>query len=82
MNDPMPRALKVFVALSQLVNVALMPRHTGTQPGETLSGRAHREEWRIRRVINWAFFWQDDHCLAAYHYDLNRARKQAEGGKQ
>jgi hypothetical protein len=72
--DPMPRSLKVLVALSQLVNVAIMPRHTETEPGETLSGRAHRQGWRIRHVINRFFFWQEDHCKVSYLYDVKRAR--------
>ena len=78
--DPMSRPLKVLVALSQLVNVALLPDHVATGPGETVSGRAHRNDWRVRHVINWLFFWQDDHCRIAYQYDLNRAKQHAEMG--
>lgn len=79
MHDPMPRVLKVLVAISQLLNVAVMPGHIRSGPGETVSGRAHREVWRIRHVINWIFFWQEDHCRIAYQYDLKRAKQHAEG---
>jgi len=71
----MSRLVKIGDALSQLANVALMPRHAETTANESISGRAHRQNWRkLRRVINALFFWQDDHCKAAYDADLERAR--------
>jgi len=62
----------VLVALTQLVNALL-----GGFCDETTSSRAHRQQrklrWRIaRRAINAAFFWQDDHCLAAWQSEKAR----------
>lgn len=35
--------------------------------------------WRNRRrFINAVFFWQDDHCKAAFEADLNRALRRVE----
>ena len=55
-----------LVALTQLLNALLFG-----EPDESTSGRAHRQQrklrWRIvRRVINAAFFWQRDHCESAW----------------
>ena len=74
MKDDMPRIFKIGDALSQLANVALLPNHADTCANESISGRAYRNGWRVQKVINWIFFWQDDHCKQAYLYDLERAK--------
>ena len=73
MRDDTPRAVKIGDALSQLVNVALLPRHTETTANESISGRAYREGWRAARWIDALFFWQRNHCEGAYLADLKRA---------
>lgn len=63
----MSRLLNLAIALDQLVNVL-----AGGHPDETLSARAwrmraHTRAWRrAYRAINALFFWQADHCQAAY----------------
>lgn len=42
MIDNTPRWIKIGDALSQLLNVALLPRHKETTANESISGRAHR----------------------------------------
>jgi hypothetical protein len=74
MRDESARIWKVGDALSQLANVALMPNHKQSNANESISGRAYRQQWRIRHVINLLFFWQEDHCKGAYELDLARAR--------
>lgn len=43
---------------------------------ETLSNRVHRRRLRgksfIAKVINFIFFWQNDHCKEAYESELKR----------
>jgi len=68
------RVVKIGDALSQLANVALMPRHYETNANESISGRSYRQGWKLRRVINLLFFWQADHCKAAYEADIARAQ--------
>jgi hypothetical protein len=74
MRDESSRLWKVGDALSQLANVALMPNHKQTNANESISGRAYRQQWRIQKVINLLFFWQENHCKNAYELDLGRAR--------
>lgn len=66
---------KIGDALSQLVNVALLPRHHETTPNESVSGRAHRQRWtKVERFIDWLFSpWEDEHCRKSYEADLRRA---------
>jgi hypothetical protein len=52
----------------------------GGSTAQTLSARCHLEAptspawaWR-RRAINALFFWDDDHCALAWHYEVERAR--------
>jgi hypothetical protein len=75
LNDPTSRIVKIGDALSQLVNVAALPRHRETTANESVSGRAYREGWRAARWIDAAFFWQrkPGHCERAYLSDLDRA---------
>ena len=69
-------------AASQLINVAIF---MGKNPNESLSGRAYRERktseyaygfwWYLHLLINCIFWWQGNHCKAAYMADLARARR-------
>jgi hypothetical protein len=69
------RLIKIGDALSQLGNVAWpFWSHRDTSANESISGRCYREGRPFRHVINALFFWQDDHCRAAYETDLARAR--------
>ena len=72
-----PRLIKIGDALSQLFNVALLPRHRETTANESISGRAHRMGWRrVERVIDMLFSpWERDHCRRAHDADLRRARE-------
>ena len=56
----------VLIAADQLVNALL-----GGWPDETLSSRAWR--WHVAGLRSWPcrlidslFFWEDNHCFAAY----------------
>lgn len=74
----MSRLVKIGDALSQLLNVALFPKHKETDANESVSGRAYRKQWKLRHLINKLFFWQEDHCRDAYFNDLERARRLVE----
>ena len=70
----MSRLTKSLDALSQLANVLILPHSGETDANESISGRSHRQKWRVRKtLINWLFFWQEDHCKAAFERDLERA---------
>lgn len=65
--------LRVLIAINQL-GAALL----GGWPDEVMSSYAHRLHaagkpfgW-TRHVINWLFFWQDDHCRQAYEEEQRR----------
>ena len=72
-----PRLIKIGDAMSQLLNVALLPRHRETTANESISGRAHRMGWRrVEAVIDFIFLpWERDHCRRAHEADLRRARQ-------
>lgn len=66
--------LNLLIAIDQVGNVIL-----AGEPDETLSSRAHRMRlkgqpcWRwTARFINCLFFWQADHCQAAYESEQRR----------
>lgn len=62
---------RVWSAFSQMLNVVFLFGH----PNESISGRSHREPWpRAKRVINWMFWWQKDHCRSAYMTDITWAK--------
>ncbi len=66
--------LGIAAWLSQGLNKILL----NGSPDMTVSARCHlnrhRPNWnRARRVINAAFFWQDDHCKASFQSDVNYA---------
>lgn len=76
MQDDTPRILKIGDALSQLVNVALMPRHQETTANESTSGRSFRCSWTfMEKIINLIFFWDPDHCMKSYFRDVDRAKQ-------
>lgn len=63
------------IALTQVLNAAL-----GGQPDETTSARAHRLQhqagWDLARgFINGVFFWERDHCAAAYQAEMDRRQR-------
>ena len=71
-----PRLIKIGDALSQLANVTFLPRHRETTANESTSGRAHRCNWRVAKLINWLFTpWEQDHCRRAYEKDIERAKQ-------
>ena len=74
------RLIKIGDALSQLVNVTLLPKHRETTANESISGRAHRMGWRrTERFIDWLFSpWERDHCRKAHEKDIERARQWVE----
>lgn len=67
--------VNVLVGLDQLGTAIV-----GGYPDETLSSYAHRLYMQgkpmgwTRYVINWLFFWQDDHCYEAYLWERVRAQ--------
>ena len=66
--------------LVSLVSRAINAFLFGGSTAQTLSARAHLEApvsrtWsRVRRIINALFFWQADHCAAAWEQEIERAR--------
>ncbi|NGR07853.1 hypothetical protein G5B41_09795 [bacterium SGD-2] len=74
-----PRLIKIGDALSQLLNVTLLPRHRETTANESISGRAHRMGWRrLERFIDTVFLpWERDHCRRSHEKDVQRARQWA-----
>lgn len=70
------RVTNLVIALNQLAGVVLTLG--SSSPDETISSHAHRLYVRkrpfgfLRHVINACFFWQDDHCLAAYEAEVAR----------
>jgi len=63
--------IRIAAWLSQGLNVTLLAGHQN----ETVSGRAYRLRWPIRRFINALFIWQDDHCRASHMRDIEWARE-------
>ena len=74
--DATPRPVKIGDALSQLLNVALLPRHKETTANESISGRAHRCGWRAECWIDAIFRpWEKDHCRNSHEADVARSMK-------
>lgn len=73
----MSRLIKIGDALSQLANVAFLPRHQETNANESISGRSYRMGWRrTERVIDWLFApWEKNHCRKSYEADVRRAKQ-------
>lgn len=67
------RLKQLALVLDQGLNVLC-----GGYADETLSARAYRcrhtkPHWRATmKAIDWLFFWQADHCRAAYLSELGR----------
>lgn len=69
----MPHYLvRVGDAISQLLNTVFL----NGDPNESISGRAYRQGWRIRVIID-AIFWpfETEHCKNAFDNDLRKARE-------
>lgn len=61
-------------ALSQLANVAFLPKPFETDANESISGRAHRRRWvRVERWIDRVA--GREHCRKAFAKDVRRARR-------
>lgn len=59
---------QIAIAVDQLTNTLL-----GGYADETISARAHRQQWRkTERVINW-LFRDDMHCAAAYISEMTNS---------
>lgn len=68
------RLLEIAIAADQLVNALL-----GGYSDETMSARCWRlrtqKPYRyLRPVIDGLFFWQADHCKAAYESEVQRSQ--------
>lgn len=76
MIDKTPRLVKIGDAISQLINVAFLPRHENTTANESISGRAHRSKWyKVEAAIDWVFSIREtEHCKKAYMADVERAK--------
>jgi hypothetical protein len=65
------RALQFVIVIDQCLNVLIGSGYAD----ETLSAYAHRTRekspWRSRS-INAVFFWQEDHCRAAWESERDR----------
>lgn len=65
--------LHLLISIDQVATTLI-----GGWPDETLSSYAHRKYVQgkpggfMRNVINRLFFWQKDHCLAAYLEEVKR----------
>lgn len=60
--------VQVLIAIDQLANALF-----GGWADETLSAHAHRAGWTLRRhAINALFWWQKDHCEAAWVAEIRR----------
>lgn len=70
--------MQFLIAIDQLINTLVWARHEGFgYADEALSSRAHRlrasTNWnRFRILINFLFFWQEDHCREAYLAECER----------
>lgn len=54
--------LRILNALSQLANVILLNGH----PNESISGRAYRQNWKLRHVIDTLLWFDKDHCMNSH----------------
>jgi hypothetical protein len=71
LRDDTSRLWKVADAISQLLNVLLLPLHRETTANESISGRSYRCGWkRAERVINLLFWFDPDHCRQAHFRDV------------
>lgn len=77
MTENTSRLVKIGDALSQLLNVLLLPKHRETTANESISGRAYRQGWkRTERAINWLFsLIEKDHCRVSHETDIARSKQ-------
>lgn len=70
-----PRWVRIGDAASQFLNSLVLDG----EANESISGRAHREGWRLtERVINFLLAWlEPDHCRRAHQADVQRAHEWA-----
>ena len=69
----------IAILMSQAAHTLLFPR-TGN-PDLTISARAHieaevygRHGWTTaRNVIDWLFFWDENHCAGSFSRDVEHA---------
>ena len=69
-----PDGFQVLIAIDQLINTLI-----GGYADETLSSRAYRHKKDGSRswpawIIDHLFFWQCEHCKAAYESELKRTQ--------
>lgn len=63
---------RLLVTVSQTVNALVFMGN----PDETLSARAYRTPWpRTRRVLDWLFFWEVEHCYKSHQRDIAFAKQ-------
>ena len=67
------RSEQIPIAIDQLINTLF-----GGWADETISSRAYRMQGKsskfakLRKLIDWLFFWQKNHCESAYLSEKNR----------
>jgi hypothetical protein len=61
---------KLATLCSQAFNALVL----GGSPDESVSGRAHREGWRLEWWIDRLFFWEPHHCRRAHESDVAFAK--------
>lgn len=69
--------IRIGDAVSQLLNVTFL---FGQNANESISGRSYRLReqwfwWYMHLLINCLFFWQGNHCKAAYDADITKAHE-------
>lgn len=81
--DETSRIIKIGDAISQLINVALLPRHKETNANESISGRAYRNNWFcVVKFIDFIFSpVEKNHCKLSYKKDIERAKQLLENLK-
>jgi hypothetical protein len=75
MNMKTPRLIKIGDAISQLLNVSLLPNHENTTANESISGRSYRCGWKkTQKTIDFLFSpFEREHCKKAHESDIQRA---------
>jgi precorrin-6B methylase 2 len=80
MNRPTFIAYRLALDLGNLASRAFNAIFLGGSTAQTTSSRAHLDKRlrALRRIINAAFFWQDDHCALAWADEVQRAKRTLE----
>lgn len=64
--------LRLLVIISQTINSLILMGN----PDETISARAYRTPWpRTRKVLDWLFRWEIEHCYKSHQRDVKFAKK-------